>query len=175
MLPLRRKLMDHTSASAQAWIFKAQHSYRVWVCDTTVYAISLNRRAESFTSWNLHKHFSNLTWEFYPVYSKRVNPHSQMLWLRASTWVRAVLSRQNRFPPKIGPTGLILTKKPAKSGPLDHFCCQNQSGRTNFGSQNWSPLPILVPQVDRFWQEVICQNWSPPIYYFLYYTIELSH
>ena len=23
--------------------------------------------------------------------------------------------------------------------------CQNRSGRTNFGCQNWSPLPILVP------------------------------
>ena len=28
-----------------------------------------------------------------------------------------------------------------------NFCCQNQSGWTNFGSQNWSPLPILVPPV----------------------------
>ena len=43
-------------------------------------------------------------------------------------------------------------KKPAKSGPPDHFCCQNRSGRTNSGSQNWSPLPILVPQGGRFWQ-----------------------
>ena len=24
--------------------------------------------------------------------------------------------------------------------PLDHFCCQNWSGQTKFGSQNWFPL-----------------------------------
>ena len=37
-------------------------------------------------------------------------------------------------PPKIGLAGLILAEKPAKTGPPDHFCCQNRS-----------PLPKLVP------------------------------
>ena len=61
-------------------------------------------------------------------------------------------------PPKIGPAGLILAEKPAKTGPpgplllpklvrLDRFClpkmvpsCQNQS-----------------PMGERFWQKIICQ------------------
>ena len=48
-------------------------------------------------------------------------------------------------PPKIGLAGPILAKKTAKSGPPDHFFCQNQSGRTNFGNQNWSPLANFGP------------------------------
>ena len=48
-------------------------------------------------------------------------------------------------PPKIGLAGPILAEHFAKIGPLDHFCCQNWSGWTNFGSQTGPPLPILVP------------------------------
>ena len=48
----------------------------------------------------------------------------------------------NSILPKIGLAGQILTENFANIGPLNHFCCQNQSGQTNFGSQNWSPLPF---------------------------------
>ena len=37
-------------------------------------------------------------------------------------------------PPEIGPAGLILAEKPAKTGPPDHFWCQN-----------WSPLAKISP------------------------------
>ena len=45
-------------------------------------------------------------------------------------------------PPKIGPAGPILAEKLV---PPDHFCCQNRSGRTDFGSQNWSPFAKISP------------------------------
>ena len=45
-------------------------------------------------------------------------------------------------PPKIGPAGPILAEKLV---PPDYFCCQNWSGRTNFGSQNWSPFAKISP------------------------------
>ena len=45
-------------------------------------------------------------------------------------------------PPKIGPAGPILVEKLV---PPDHFCCQNWSGRTDFGSQNWSPFAKISP------------------------------
>ena len=48
-------------------------------------------------------------------------------------------------PPKIGPVGLILAGKSAKTGPPDHFCCQTWSGRTDFGCQKWSPLAKISP------------------------------
>ena len=39
-------------------------------------------------------------------------------------------------PRKIGSAGLIMAEKFAKLVPADHFCCQNLSGQTNYGSQN---------------------------------------
>ena len=50
--------------------------------------------------------------------------------------VFADLSHQNRSP-KIGLAGLIMAEKFPKLVSSDHFGCQNQSGWTNFGSQNW--------------------------------------
>ena len=53
-------------------------------------------------------------------------------------------------PPKIGPAGPILTKKPSKSGPPDHFLLpksvrpdQFWLGRTNFA--NFGPPSLLFP------------------------------
>ena len=69
------------------------------------------------------------------------------------------LSRQNRSPQKSVRPDRFWQKNLPKVVPRTTFCCQNQSGRTNFGSQNWSPFA----------------NFGPPVYYFLYCTMELSH
>ena len=68
-----------------------------------------------------------------------------------------VLSRQNRSPPKIGPAGLILAEKLAKTGPPDHFCCQNWSGRTDFGCQKGPLLSKSVPHGGPILAKNICQ------------------
>ena len=52
------------------------------------------------------------------------------------------LSYQNRSPPKIGGTGLILAEKLV---PPDHFCCQYWSGQIDFGSQIGPPLLKSIP------------------------------
>ena len=46
------------------------------------------------------------------------------------------------IPPKIGRARPILAEKLV---PQDHFCCQNLSGQTDFGSQNWSPFAKISP------------------------------
>ena len=64
-------------------------------------------------------------------------------------------------PPKIGPAGLILAGKSAKTGPP----------RTTFAAKLGPAGPILAakmvpscqnqsPMGDRFWQKIICQNRS---------------
>ena len=60
-------------------------------------------------------------------------------------------------PPKIDPAGLILAKKSAKTGPLDHFCCQNWSGQTNFGCQKWSSLAKISPHGG----PILAKNYLP--------------
>ena len=78
-------------------------------------------------------------------------------------------------PHKVGPAEPILAKKPSKSSP---------------------PVPLLLPKSvrpDQFWQPklvpfasfgppggpILARNYLPksvpPVCYFLYYTIELSH
>ena len=55
------------------------------------------------------------------------------------------LSRQNRSPQKSVRPDRFWQKNLPKVVPPDHFCCQNRSGRTNFGCQNWSPLANFGP------------------------------
>ena len=55
------------------------------------------------------------------------------------------LSRQNRSPPKSVRPDRFWQKNLPKVVRWTTFCCQNQSGRTNFGSQNWSPLANFGP------------------------------
>ena len=71
------------------------------------------------------------------------------------------LSHQNRSPLKSVRPDRFWQKNMPKLVPPDHFCCQNWSGRTNFGCQNQSPLAKISPPGDRFWQKSICQNRSP--------------
>ena len=59
------------------------------------------------------------------------------------SFLRIVTSKL--VPPKIGPAGLILAKNLPKPVSLEHFCCQNWSSWTDFGCQNGSFLPKLVP------------------------------
>ena len=64
-------------------------------------------------------------------------------------------------PPKIGPAGLILAEKSAKTGPPGPLLLPKLVRPDRF----W--LPKMVPSCqnqspmgDRFWQKIICQNRS---------------
>ena len=56
-----------------------------------------------------------------------------------------ILSCQNRSPLKSVRLDRFCQKILLKLVPLDHFCCQNWSGRTSFVSQNWFPLANFGP------------------------------
>ena len=43
-----------------------------------------------------------------------------------------------------------------KPVPPDHFCCQNWSGRTNFGCQKWSPLAKISPPWGPILAKITC-------------------
>ena len=64
-------------------------------------------------------------------------------------------------PPKIGPAGLILAEKPAKTGPPDHFCCQNWSSIGPAGpilaAKNGPLLPKLIPHGG----PILAKNYLP--------------
>ena len=62
---------------------------------------------------------------------------------------------------------------------------QNQSGQTNFGKKPGSPGPLLLPKLVPLVNFgppgglILARSYLPklvpPVHYFLYYTIELSH
>ena len=65
------------------------------------------------------------------------------------------------FPPKIGPAGLILAEKPAKTGPPGPLLLPKLVWPDRF----WLPKMVPFcqnqsPMGDRFWQKIICQNRS---------------
>ena len=56
--PARVQLPEYSRTSTCVENASVQHKYNM-----TVHAMSLNRQAESFMSWNLHEHFIQFTWK----------------------------------------------------------------------------------------------------------------
>ena len=96
----------------------------------------------------------------------------------ALSWSLVVLSCQNWSPPpQIGPGDRFWQPNWSPPPPRTDYGCQNQSGRTSFRCQKWSPPnwsrgPILaaklVPRTDYGCQNQSgrasfgCHKWSPP-------------
>ena len=75
---------------------------------------------------------------------------------------------------KIGPAGPILAKKPAKSGPPDHFAAKIGLAGPILAAK-LVPLTNFGPPGGPILAKSYLPKSVPPVYYFLCYTIELSH
>ena len=86
-----------------------------------------------------------------------------------------VLSRQNRSLPKSVRPDRFWQKKPAKSGPPGPLLLPKSVRPDQFWQPKLVPLANFGPPGGPILARSYLPKSVPPVYYFLYYTIELSH
>jgi len=102
------------------------------VLNTSFRLITSNQRSPKFGDFFANKSYGKVTKPFFRHHKvKRKN--------------RFGLSHQNRSPLKSVRPDRFWQKNLPKLVPRTSFCRQNRSGRTNFGSQNWSSLAKIGP------------------------------